>query len=290
MPLYDPVVPARYAEVLLQVLRTAPTRVVVDSLSGAGIDTRILQVHHGTLTVSQFDALLVTLRRYLGRNDLGFEMGKAVKLEDHPAIGLALRQCTTVDALLRMLVRYARLMSPSFGLSYERNDHQGEYCWRPAAAMSAEALHAMQESVAVALHCELKTMLGDRLTACDMYVSIPPPPHRERYRQLYPTRFHFGSQALPEVRLVIPGELLDLPSNPSAVPAEPVSEFELQTRQRSIARSALWGDWIRMILREAEGCQPSLAQLAKLLNVSDTTLVRQLAKEGLCLRDRSRTG
>jgi AraC-like DNA-binding protein len=43
-------------------------------------------------------------------------------------------------------------------------------------------------------------------------------------------------------------------------------------------------DWIELMLREAEGVQPTLAQLAGLLDVSERTLSRQLAAEGGNLR------
>jgi AraC-like DNA-binding protein len=110
-------------------------------------------------------------------------------------------------------------------------------------------------------------------------------PHRSRYRQLRPTRYHFSSQTLPEVRLVIGAELLDLPLTQPELHTDLIAESELQARQRAVGRSTCWSEWVSMMLREAEGCQPSRAQLAELLNVSEPTLVRYLAKEGHCLRE-----
>jgi AraC-like DNA-binding protein len=40
-----------------------------------------------------------------------------------------------------------------------------------------------------------------------------------------------------------------------------------------------------LVLREAEGCQPTREELAELLNVSRATLVRRLAAEGNTLRE-----
>src|SRR5712691_5428104 len=123
-------------------------------------------------------------------------------------------------------------------------------------------------------------MLGERLRRCDIYLSMPGPPHRSRYRQLHPTRYHFASHALPEVRLVIDAGLLDLPLTQPDLHSGLIAESEMQARQRAIGRSARWSEWVSMMLREAEGCQPSRAQLAELLSVSEPTFVRQLAKEG----------
>jgi AraC-like DNA-binding protein len=196
-----------------------------------------------------------------------------------------LRHCTTADSLLRLLVRFSRLITPSFNLSYQRSERQGEFIWRPGAPMSGATLRAMQEGVAVSLHTEFKAMLGERLRPCDVYLSMPAPPHRSRYRQLRPTRYQFSSQTLPEVRLVMGAELLDLPLPQPDLHTDLIAESELQARQRAIGRSTRWSEWVSMMLREAEGCQPSRAQLAELLNVSEPTLVRYLAKEGHCLRD-----
>lgn len=290
MPLYEPTMPARYAELLLGTLRALPPEVLQEALAVAAIEPASLTRERATLTVAQFDALLIFLSRHSGRNDLGFAMGLAVKLEDHPALGLALRRCATVDAMFRLLVRFSRLITPSFNLSYQRRERQAEFVWRPAAFMSSETLRALEEGVAVAWHVELQAVLGARLRPFDIYLSIPAPAHHERYQKLQPTRFHFASQALPEVRLLIGSDLLDLPlAQPLLVrpgmPTEPPAESELLTRQHAISRTAGWGEWVSMILREAEGCQPSRAQLAELLSVSESTLVRQLACEGYNLRE-----
>lgn len=289
MPLYEPVVHARYAELLLNALRPAPPGVLEAAVVEARVDQALLHRRQTTLTIAQFDSLLKAMTQYSGRSDLGFEIGLAVKLEDHPAIGLVLRQCRTLDTLLRQLVRFSRLMSPSFSLGYQRSQDHGEFTWRPAAYMSTDTLRTVEEAVAVALHCELEIMLGDRLTGCDIYLSIPAPAHRARYLKLRPTRFHFANQALPEVRLVMSTALLDLPLTQPEMQGELLDESELRTRQRAIARVSEWAGWVSMILREAEGCQPSRRQLAELLSISEPTLGRQLAKEGLCFRELGKT-
>jgi AraC-like DNA-binding protein len=48
-----------------------------------------------------------------------------------------------------------------------------------------------------------------------------------------------------------------------------------------------WGEWVSMKLRHAEDCQPTLAELAKMRNVSTRTFNRYLTKESTTFRDLS---
>ena len=237
------------------------------------------------LSLEQLEALLEATATYLQRTDLAFEMGRLIKIDHHLALGVALRQCTTADALLRLLARYSRLITPSISSYYQRKDEHGEYVIRPTAAMSPKLLYYFEEIYAVAFHTDLKAILQTRMRPLDVYLSMPAPPHVARYAQLQPSRFHFAALALPEVRIIIPGDMLDAPLLQPKAQGEQTSENELQSLQRRSARSNACSDWIRLILHEAEGCQPSRAELAQLLNVSAPTLTRHLKKEGHCLRE-----
>jgi len=148
--------------------------------------------------------------------------------------------------------------------------------------MSQTALYTLEEVIAVAFHHDCTDLLG-RAPGLEDLFSMPAPAHLARYKSLAPTRFHFAANALPEVRCVVPGVLLDVP----------IAHSPLDTKALgSVRRAGVGGtrrrhqvsDWISLILREAEGLQPSLADLAELLDVSERTLSRQLALEDCNLR------
>jgi AraC-like DNA-binding protein len=48
-----------------------------------------------------------------------------------------------------------------------------------------------------------------------------------------------------------------------------------------------WGEWCRMMLREAEDSRPTLDQLAGFVNISPRTLARYLEAENISFRDLS---
>ena len=87
---------------------------------------------------------------------------------------------------------------------------------------------------------------------------------------------------------------MDLPASDAPRPAplkgitglDPsVSARELDALQGDIEQSRQWSGWIRMMLRETEGCQPSAEELTEILGIDTHTLARALAKEGLSFRE-----
>jgi AraC-like DNA-binding protein len=116
-------------------------------------------------------------------------------------------------------------------------------------------------------------------------MSIAEPPHASRYDELYPARVHFGEGSLPRAWLLFPATLLDRPLKGLTGLDPSMSPQELDALQGDIEQSRQWSGWIRMMLREAEGCQPTAEELTELLGIDTHTLARTLAKEGLSFRE-----
>lgn len=282
MPLYEPLVPARYTAPLIELLREESPRTLDRVLAAAGLHDREIAGPDTVLTMPQFDRLLRAAADFTGRQDLGFEIGRRFTLDMHGVLSPALQRCSTLDDVLRLLVRYFHLLTPSFRTEYHRHADHAELIYHPAAYMSAESLREIEELHVVSFHQQLARALGARLRGYDVYLSMDPPKHAARYAHLHPARFHFGRLELPQVRIVIGSALLAEPITlPNAAPSLPV---DLDSAG-SAARARHWSDWVILMLREAEGCQPGIIQLAALLNVSPRTLRRQLAREQQNFRD-----
>ena len=280
MPLYQPTIPVRYVRPLLELVQSQRPADIAAILRAGGISEAELR---GTeaLHMAQFDALYRAASATLGRSDLGFELGAWIGRDSHDALSDVLRACRNMDAMLRTITRYWRLVIPGVRLRYLRRGARGEYTFRPAAAVSRETLYAMEEIFAVGFHRDCVRLLGTS-RGLEIWLSMPPPPHAVRYRQLARTRFHFSASAFPEVRCVVPDALLDRPIGTNA--GVDTTGLDALLRAQGGARQRQVSDWIELMLREAEGVQPSLAQLADLLDVSERTLSRQLAAEGCNLR------
>lgn len=280
MPLYEPTVPARYTLPLFQFLRAEQPAWLDGALAASGIDETMLSEQDAALDLAQFDTLLGEMSRHTGRSDLAFELGRRIRLDMHGPLSQAIVRCATVDEMMRLSSRYFRLITPSFSMHYRRHADHGELIWRPAAGMSGAALRAFEEIHVVSLCMQLRQMLGERLPPFDSYFSMPTPPHVALYKGLRPLRAHFETGSpLPEVRTVLGSELLDLPLA-VADGAAPHGNRELDRLQGRFGKARAWSAWVRLMLREAEHCQPTMAQLAELLNMSSDTLARKLAREG----------
>lgn len=280
MALYQAVVPARYTEPLLRLLRAQEGAVARTLLAEIGLDEACLDDPDHLIDFAKFDALFNGLVTLTGRHDLGFEVGLALDTSTHGVLGLAFSRCKTVGDLLGLISRYSRLMTPSFTLTYRRQRDGGELLWRPTAGMSPTVLHACYEIHVVSLHRALGELLGERLLPYSVTLPIERPDHASRYRTLKRLEVQFVPQPLPATHTRFSAALLDLSLNPPTRLVEPPEPETLTALNHRFAQSQSWSDWLRLMLREANGVQPSQVELAGLLNVSAHTLARRLAQEG----------
>jgi hypothetical protein len=153
MPLFEAVIPLRYASPLLEFVHEQRPDALADILAAAGLDG-MLATTPRSLSASQFDALVCAASHALERNDLGFEIGRRINLDSHDALSFALRACPTADAVMRTITRYSRLVAPLVHLQYKRLPGTGgaDYLLRPGAGMCQVALYALEEMFALAVH------------------------------------------------------------------------------------------------------------------------------------------
>lgn len=274
-------VPARYFAMLVDHLeaRGMPCR---DALSTAQV--RSLNDPQALLTPSLVDALIVELIRLTGRRDLGFELGRLIKMNSHDVLGYALISTPTLDHGLRLVSRYYRLMTPMFTMRYQRQAQQAEVLFQPQLAMQEATLHFYQEALAASLHVQLMDATAGRIGAYEIHLSMPPPPHLERYRELAPARIHFGAPMVG-VRAVMDTGALDLPRAMTDLRTLAQAEARCKLLLQEMMVSGKWSDWTAMMLRQAEDSQPTLDELSSILNISARTLDRHLGKEGISFRD-----
>jgi AraC-like DNA-binding protein len=276
-------IPSRYIAQLVDYLEQAGV-VRADLLRAARI--RTLDDPRGQLTVGQTEALIEAAERLSGRQDLGFELGKLVKLTSHDILGYALLTSGTLAQEFRLLSNYQRLIQPFFALRVHRRPGCVDLVYTPVMAVSHRMMRSFQEAIAVSNHFEITALLRGQLPPYDVYLSIERPSHAARYREIAPARVHFGD-ATPGLRLTLDAALLDVPlpmANPRAMQA---AEERCKSQLRGTRGNRRWSDWCRMMLREAEDCQPTLDQLAGFVNLSSRTLGRYLQAERTSFRDLS---
>lgn len=284
----------------LPLLRT-PVRYLLslqEVLQNSGVDiSRVAQVseihqdiltsYNAALTDAEFERYIEAIRTLTQRGDLGFELGRRIKMNSHGTLGYGLVSSSTVHDFMAMIARHFHLVNETWSAHYRRNFAGGELFHFPRTAPHRDTLHFAMETMAVAFHNKAYLMLGERLPTYDIHLSMPRPEHAYRYKELEPVRYHFHENALPSIRIVMSPAMLDTPlqlGNPEVM--REIEERCAANPQPSQG-GVCWSDYVSMMLREAPSHQVKLEELAKHIQVSARTIDRNLKKEGVGYRELS---
>ncbi len=288
MPLFEPILAARYFRPMLQALERAPPSLRTACIKAAGLGHAKTISPTAVTTIDQLEAMLAIVFQDPQCQSFGFDAGMHVTLLDHGPLAPALMRCKTLEERLQMQAHYARLISPILSLRFTRYADRGEFVIRPAAALKPVGMRTMLEMSAVAGHHNIPAHALRPLAPYHVYLSIDTPPYLARYKALRGVQFHFAKSGLPEAKLVIPDAMLRTPLHTEQGAVESTSTEQLDILQKQIGRSTQCSQWARMMLMEAEACQPTAQELADLLSVSRRTFERALAQENISYRDLAR--
>lgn len=275
--------PARYYAQLCTRLAELGTDVPA-LLRDAGIDADVLWSVDGRLTPEQVERLVPLAMRHSGRSDLGFELGRLTKLSSHDILGYAMLSAPTLDHALRLVARYFRLITPAYTVEYRCDSQRAEVIYRPALPLSTQVLAFHFETLAVGCYETIRALLL-HAPPTSIHLPIDPPPHAERYRELKAATVHFDRDTIAGVRVVLDREVVGLPLAMADQTALRMAERRCATLLATVVERSSLGDWVQMMLREASDGQPTLQELARILNLSARTLERRLAREGHGFRD-----
>jgi AraC-like DNA-binding protein len=275
--------PARYFSFVLSYTAELglPARAL---MRAAGLTRAQVAARDALLPLSRFNELIQAVIAATGRTDLGFDLGERVTYHLHDTLGDALEHCRDLDQALRLCSRYFPFITPSYLMEYHRGPRVARVCFRPTVAMPHETLAVLSETHAVSFHRLGLGATPRRIPPYALRMPMPRPAHAPRYRVLSPARVTFEPGALPEVRIEIPSDFMD-----SAFTLhDPNRVTERQTQLDRALQDAIdtghYGDWLKMLLLHAEGCQLTLADAASALHLTPRTLARRLAAEGIEFR------
>ena len=176
-------IPARYyARVADLLLRDGVD--VDDLLRPLGLDLGTLSQPGATLPLYQVDLMVQAGVQMTGRRDLGFELGKSLKLSSHDIVGYGILSSPNVDYALRLVSRFFRLIMPSFQARYRRDQRHMEFTFQAVAATSQVCLDVHLEALATAAHFEIRELMQGQMPDYALYLSLSEPAHVQRYQEL----------------------------------------------------------------------------------------------------------
>lgn len=243
-------------------------------------------------------AVLLHLSARLGREDLGFEMGWQTDLLSHPLIGRLLHTSRTLGEGWQCMAPYMPLMTPSFRMQCERQDDGAlVVTWRPVRPLPYDVIRVALETVLVSAYRTSQQLFPSRPVPMQMRVSWASPPHAHRYASLpnLDMAFQAGephpSDLVQRPHVPDVGAWLRLPAATAAM-ALPRANARVWSDTHAACAQQLqqlqtmqaWTVWISHILDAVEDHQPSQAELAGLMGISERTLARHLEAEGAAFR------
>lgn len=254
-------------------------------LRRARLPARRLLDHEGTLRLAEVERLSRAALTLFPGEDLGWRLGATIPPAEHATLGHALLASPTLDAALQLAARYFTLLSPGFVLRYHREPGGARVEVQPRLAFGAQALRLHLDVILVALLVELAHLHGAALPALDIRVALPAPADPRRQPVLRPHRCRFDEGGLPGFSLSLPARLLHAPLRHDDPAERELARHRLEAERDRIRDRAALGDWVAMMLREAEGGLPSQSELAALRGLSTRSFTRALEQEGLRFRD-----
>ncbi len=272
-------IPVRYYTRMGEVLLKAGVD-LAKVLKQADLGPDLLSQPNAMLRIDQVEALVAATLQISGRPDLALDIGYALRITSHSVVGYAMLSSPTVGHSMRLLARYFRLIMPSFSIRYHQNHGFLEFEFQPAMHMTQTCLIFHLEAMVAGTYVALGDLLGEQLSAYDVYLAIPKPAHTARYAEMHQVRIHFlKGWSATGIRLRFASDIMDQRPVLSDPDAFRMAEEHCRAHAEDVLASGKVADWVAKMLREATDGIPTLNELAQTLNISARTLDRHLAME-----------
>lgn len=231
-------------------------------------------------------AILMSLQKQTGRDDLGFEMGMQTDLLRAPLLGQLFLASRTLGESLQRVAPYMPLLTPSFKMTCERHADRFTVCLTPVSPMPYEIARLALETFIVSTYRTLHQLLPMHDIPMHAQVSWTMPAHHRRFTEL--PHLHMAYQA----ELHQMGARLVLADSVASTPLPQANEALCQELRQACASHLQrleglhpWAEWITHILNVVEDHLPSQEELAGLMGISVRTLSRHLEAEGAQFRE-----
>jgi AraC-like DNA-binding protein len=281
-------VPAAHGDQLVQLVRN--WGITADEmLSPLGLSESAVQDPHGRLPCETFGALLERARTLTGEPGLGFYLGLQKRISMYGYLGFAAMTAGSLREALEMFVRFTPTLTTSIGL---RLHVEGRL-----ASLFIEEHFDLGPSRDIALINLMvgmreigRTLTGRNLDGDHADIALAEPPYVHRFRHLVPNT-RWGQ---PATRVVFDAAYLDLPLAQADRVAVKLAREHCERALDALGYDGDFSHRVRRAISNAGGVNgfPSLEMVAANLGVSQCTLKRKLAAQGLSfsvLLDRARS-
>jgi len=283
----EPVVHPTYARLLCAVLRGRGLD-AGEALAALGMTAAQLAKENGLLTFAQMRRLILKAVELTGSQSLGLELGPVAQAAAHGPVGSAAVASGDLAQALEVIARYGaeRMAAVDFHLAVGQAVSLGKAAGRNYAVLSirerfdfGDVRIFVLETILVTIASLLETIAGLPLDRAEYSLPYPAPAWADVYCRFVKGKVGFGASSM-QIRL--PRDLLE-----AACVTADVSAFASAQREceRALLEDGRLAQIVRRHLLGREGGYPSLADLARDLNVSPRTLIRKLKLDGASFQE-----
>jgi AraC-like DNA-binding protein len=273
-------VPARYLRELAH--RLAHIGFDIEPpLKLAGLSLATLNHPQARIGRQQLSHALQGLAKATGRTDLGFELGAIINIATTDVVGQLILNSPTLATGLASASRYFALVTPSYRLHVDVAREVYRLRCEPTLPLPYDVAVMGLEILAVSMHRLAVFLTQEKSVVATLEASWAAPLHAARYRELKGLKVRFATGDSPHFVMALPPSLMEAPLPMANSLAAEEIEGRCKQMLEEITREHSWTQWVTMMLRSVEGHFPSQGELAAMMRISNRTMARGLASEGV---------
>jgi len=249
-------------------------------LLNTSLSPDILHLPNVRIFAWQYLVILDNLQRVVNDPTIAIELGLESSLAKAGSLSLGIMSCATLGDAIKLICRFIPLQCPFFALSLRVQEGMAL-----VTVSEVNPLHRFRRFMIENFLIEITEILAclfiEQYRAMDLYFDCPEPEYFAPYKVQLP-RLAFDQ---PFNHFRFPAEMLDLaiPTSNPALMQLIINHAEAELAQLGFVE--LWVDSVRALLVCRDRRYPTLPEVARQLHVSDRTLKRKLADQGLKFSD-----
>ena len=246
-------------------------------LNKSGLDKSGIDIENTPfLTAVQADQVCSVAIRLYGEDDLGIKVGSRLKMVSLGMFGYALMTSSTVEDILKLLLRYNRAVLPSMDIEVERiGDHiqlksKGDHLPPDLSKFYTDTLYS-------GLFENLKVLAPHCLSSAQLHLRYKEPTDSSLHASVFGDQITFSAA---DCAVVFEQSALRETIKSSDPIAQDIFRRQCDRILANDTHAGLVSEQVTRELLSFHSHFPTCAVVAQRLSISESTLQRRLAKEG----------
>ncbi len=270
----------RYATELIKLLQSKQVS-PGQALLGTGLTWERVQSGEQIVRKPHMQTLVRNARQLCPEPDLGLQYGSRLNTNTHGILGFALLSCSNLREVVGVWLKYHSIIHSDLRLDHWEEDGTSVLAATLSAESRSEQVFA-KEVLFASVYTTVSFLLNEPPDWAELWFDYPAPDYAQRYAEVFHKLPRF---AQAQCQLRAPLALLDK-SLPSANPAAArMYQQQCEEMLRTMTQRHGLSRQVQKLLLEHSGEFPRIADVARMLHMSERTLRRKLTSEGTSFQE-----